>query len=120
MGPRKDLSTWDSPLVAEIAFAAARAAELRTVAATAGARRAPRAALERAARELLACRRATGPSWPPASWPATTRASALDAHGADLDAALAALADPRISSAVPEPSLRNLAPDLDLAALTSP
>ena len=46
------------------------------------------------------CRRATGPSWPPASWPATTRASACEAHGAELDAALGALTD---SAAVPEP-----------------
>ena len=41
----------------------------------------------------------------------------LEAHGVDLDAALGALAD---SAAVPEPSLRNLAPDLDLASLTAP
>ncbi len=63
------------------------------------------------------CRRATGRSWPPASWPATTRGERLQAHSADLDAALGALAD---SAAVPEPALRHLAPDLDLAALTSP
>ena len=41
----------------------------------------------------------------------------LEAHGAGLDAALGALTD---SAAVPQASVRNLAPDLDLAALTSP
>ena len=65
------------------------------------------------------CRRATGRSWPPASWPATTRRVRLQAHGADLDAALGALADSAAVSA-PEPHLRNLAPDLDLASLTAP
>jgi hypothetical protein len=38
------------------------------------------------------------------------------AHRAAHDAALAALTD---SAAVPEPALRSLAPDLDLAPLTS-
>ena len=51
-GHGKDFTTWDAPPVAELAFAA-RAAELRTVAAVAG-HAAPHAALERAARELLA------------------------------------------------------------------
>ena len=53
----------------------------------------------------------------------TTRELAADyplrrtaAHRADHDAALAALTD---SAAVPEPALRSLAPDLDLAPLTS-
>ena len=51
-GTAKDFTTWDAPAVAELAFEA-RAAELRTVAAVA-AHGAPHAALERAARELLA------------------------------------------------------------------
>ncbi len=50
-GSPKDLSTWDSARVAELAFAA-RGAELETVAAAAQSARGP--ALERAARELLA------------------------------------------------------------------
>ena len=51
-GTGKDFTTWDSPAVAELAFAA-RGAELRTVAAVAG-HGARHPALERAARELLA------------------------------------------------------------------
>ncbi len=51
-GAGKDFSTWDSPKVAEMAFAA-RGAELRTVAAAAGGAHSPDA-LARAARELLA------------------------------------------------------------------
>jgi 1,4-alpha-glucan branching enzyme len=114
-GTGKDLSTWDSPEVGPMAVAARRH-ELRTVAAAAGHPE-PRAALERAARELLAVQAS--------DWPfMVTRALAgdyprerLDGHGSGLDAALDALAD---SAAVPEASVRNLAPDLDLAALTSP
>ena len=48
-GHGKDLSTWDAPAVAELAFAA-RAAELRTVAAVAAARRSARRARARRAR----------------------------------------------------------------------
>jgi 1,4-alpha-glucan branching enzyme len=114
-GTAKDLSTWDSPAVAEIAFAARRA-ELRTVAAASvGAPGGP--ALERAARELLALQAS--------DWPfQVTRELASDyplervaGHRAAHDAALGALAD---SAAVPEPSLRNLAPDLALASLAGP
>jgi 1,4-alpha-glucan branching enzyme len=103
-GRGKDFSTWDSPLVAEIAFTARRA-ELRTVAAAGPG-------LERAARELLALQSS--------DWAfQVTRALAADyplervrGHAADHDAALRALKD---SSA-----LRNLAPDLDLASLCAP
>jgi hypothetical protein len=42
----------------------------------------------------------------------------MEHHGRELDAALAALADG--DAPAPEPALRSLAPDLDLAALTSP
>jgi 1,4-alpha-glucan branching enzyme len=114
-GDGKDFTTWDSPRVAELAFAT-RAAELRTVAAVAG-HGAPHAALERAARELLAMQAS--------DWSfMVTRALAADypvermrIHGAALDAALAALTD---SAAAPEPRLRGLAPHLDLAPLTTP
>jgi 1,4-alpha-glucan branching enzyme len=114
-GTDKDLSTWDSPAVAEIAFRA-RSAELRTVAAaTAGDPPGP--ALERAARELLALQAS--------DWPfQLTRGLADDypreriaGHAAAHDAALGALPD---STAVPEPSLRNLAPDIALASLATP
>jgi 1,4-alpha-glucan branching enzyme len=113
-GTDKDLSTWDSPAVAELAFGARRA-ELRTVAAAA-ARPKPQAALERAARELLALQAS--------DWGfMVTRALAADyplrrfeGHRAQHDAALRALTD---SASVPEPALRHLAPDLDLAPLTA-
>jgi len=131
-GVGKDLSTWDSPRVGEIAFAARRA-ELRAVAAAAGPAE-PRAALERAARELLAMQAS---DW---AFMVTRRLAGdypherLGAHEAGLEAALGALAGPAgqgrspgaggapevISAAVPEPALRNLAPDLDLASLTTP
>ena len=111
-GRGKDLSTWDGPLVAEIAFQA-RAAELRTVAAAAGAE-AGSSALARAARELLALQSS--------DWAfQVTRDLASDypqrrvrGHVAGTDAALAALKD---SAPVPEPTLRELAPDLQLASL---
>jgi 1,4-alpha-glucan branching enzyme len=115
-GAGKDLRTWDSPLVGELAVAA-RSAELRTVAAAAR-RSEPRPALERAARELLAMQSS--------DWAfMVTRSSAgdyprerMDHHGRELDAALAALANG--GGPAPGPALRDLAPDLDLAALTTP
>ena len=114
-GEGKDLQTWDSPKVAEVAFAMRRA-ELRTVAAAAAARE-PAAALARAARELMALQAS--------DWSfQVTRDLASDyplervaGHAAAHDAAIGALAD---SALVPEPALRNLAPDLDLAPLLTP
>jgi 1,4-alpha-glucan branching enzyme len=110
-GTGKDLSTWDAPAVAELAFAA-RGAELRTVAAAAAAGR-ERPALARAARELLALQSS--------DWAfMRTRDLAADypdrraaGHLAGLDAALGGLEDCA-------PGVRNLAPDLDLASLTTP
>ena len=113
-GTDKDLSTWDSPDVAEIAFAV-RSAELRTVAAastgTGGS------ALERAARELLGLQAS--------DWPfQMTRGLAddyplrrIEGHRDAPDAAIRALTD---SAAVREPSVRNLAPDLALSSLATP
>ena len=115
-GTEKDFSTWDSPAVAEVAFAARRA-ELRTVAAAA-AGGGERGALARAARELMALQAS---DW---AFQITGRLSAdypeqrLAGHSAELDAALDSLRD---SAAVqPDPALRNLAPDLDLAPLGAP
>lgn len=114
-GTGKDFSTWDSPRVAEIAFAARRA-ELRTVAA-ASVRHEPAAALERAARELLALQAS---DW---AFQVTRELSSdyplerVAGHAAQHDAALNALAD---SPSVPDSALRNLAPDLDLAPLLAP
>jgi 1,4-alpha-glucan branching enzyme len=111
-GSPKDLSTWDSARVAEIAFTA-RGAELATVAAAAQAGRGP--ALERAARELFALQSS--------DWAfLMTRALAADypvrrvrAHAEGLHAALRALD----SAPQPEPELRSLSPELDLAPLVS-
>jgi 1,4-alpha-glucan branching enzyme len=116
-GRGKDLSTWDSPPVAELAFEA-RGAELRTAAAAAdGHHEDSRAALERAARELLALQSS--------DWAfQVTRELASDyplrrvrEHAAGVHAALGALTD---SAPVPEPTLRALAPDLQLASLLAP
>jgi len=144
-GSGKDLSTWDSPGVGQMAFAARRA-ELQTVAATAGHAR-PRAALERAARELLAVQASDWAFMATRELAGDYPGERLQAHSANLDAALEALsgpAEPRadvqaeaggrampsergaggpaevFSRGVPDPALRNLAPDLDLASLTSP
>ena len=125
-GIPKDLTTWDSPRVAELAFAT-RSAELRTVAA-AGAvssgheagnggppRRAP---LERAARELLALQSSDWAFQVTRELAGDYPLSRVRDHGESLDAALAALEDSRL--AVPALALRNLAPDLDLAGLIVP
>jgi 1,4-alpha-glucan branching enzyme len=114
-GTGKDLSTWDSPAVGRLAIAARRA-ELRTVAAAAGHPE-PRAALERAARELLAVQASDWAFMVTRELAGDYPLERLDAHSAELDAALHALTD---SAAVPQASVRNLAPDLDLAPLTSP
>jgi 1,4-alpha-glucan branching enzyme len=114
-GRGKDFTTWDAPGVAELAFDA-RAAELRTVAAVA-AHGAPHAALERAARELLAMQASDWSFMVTRDLAADYPAERLRAHGAALDAALAALTD---SATAPDPSLRGLAPHLDLSPLTTP
>jgi 1,4-alpha-glucan branching enzyme len=114
-GDGKDFTTWDAPPVAELAFAA-RSAELRTVGAVAR-HGAPHAALERAARELLAMQSSDWSFMVTRKLAADYPAERMSLHGAALDAALAALTD---SAAAPEPSLRGLAPHLDLAPLTTP
>jgi 1,4-alpha-glucan branching enzyme len=114
-GAGKDFSTWDSPLVAELAFGA-RDAELRTVAAAAR-RHEPKTALERAARELLALQASDWAFQVTRELAADYPLERVRAHAGGLDAALSALKD---SSPVPEPALRNLAPDLELAPLVAP
>ncbi|HEX2072060.1 MAG TPA: 1,4-alpha-glucan branching protein domain-containing protein [Thermoleophilaceae bacterium] len=114
-GTDKDLSTWDSPRVAELAFAARRA-ELRTVAA-ASSNAAGGPPLERAARELLAIQASDWPFQVTRDLASEYPLERVAAHLAAHDAALGALAD---SAPVPEPSLRNLAPDLALASLAAP
>ena len=114
-GSRKNLSTWDSPRVAELAVAARRA-ELRTVAAAARATE-PRAALERAARELLAMQSSDWAFMVTRELAGDYPSKRMEHHGRELEAALASLGG---DGAAPEPRLRGLAPDLDLAALTTP
>ena len=114
-GTDKDLSTWDSPRVAEIAFAA-RSAELRTVAAACRGGE-PGPGIERAARELLALQASDWPFQLARELADDYPIERIDGHGAAHDAALGALAD---SASVPEPSLRNLAPDLALSSLATP
>ncbi len=114
-GRGKDFTTWDAPPVAELAFAA-RSAELRTVAAIA-AHGASHGGLERAARELLALQASDWAFMVTRDLAADYPAERVRAHGAALDAALAALTD---SAAAPDPALRGLAPHLDLSPLTTP
>ena len=114
-GHEKDFTTWDAPPVAQLAFDA-RAAELRTVAAVAG-HGAPHAALERAARELLAMQASDWAFMVTRDLAADYPQERMRLHADSLDAALAALTD---SAAAPEPALRGLAPHLDLSPLTTP
>ena len=114
-GEGKDLRTWDSPRVAETAFTA-RDAELRTVAAAALARE-PAEALERAARELLALQASDWAFQVTREQAGDYPVQRLADHAAAHEAALQSLHG---AGAVPDPALRNLAPYLDLAPLTSP
>ncbi len=111
-GRPKDLSTWDAPGVADIAFAQ-RGAELRTVAA-AGRARTGDPALAHAARELLALQASDWAFQVTYDLAGDYPRRRVQGHAEALDAALAALTD---SAAVPEPAVRNLAPELDLAPL---
>jgi len=134
-GEGKGFSTWDSPRVADMAFSA-RTAELRTVAATAGPVRSV-AALERAARELLALQASDWAFQEANELAAGYPRERVAGHAAAHDAALSALALGRPDEAqrrrecgreartgypagVPVPALRNLAPDLTLAPLLAP
>jgi 1,4-alpha-glucan branching enzyme len=114
-GRGKDLSTWDSPAVAELAFTA-RTAELRTVRSVA-LRHEPHEALERAARELLALQASDWAFMVTRELAGGYPLERVRAHAAAHDAALAALTD---SGVVPEPTVRGLAPYLDLAPLCAP
>ena len=112
-GTGKDLRTWDSPRVAELAFAA-RAAELRTVAAAAAY---SDASLMRAVRELLAMQAGDWAFQVTRELAGSYPLERVAAHAAAHDAALGALTD---SGHVPDPALRNLAPYLELAPLLAP
>jgi 1,4-alpha-glucan branching enzyme len=114
-GRGKDFTTWDAPPVAELLFDA-RAAELRTVAAIA-THGGSHAALARAARELLAMQSSDWSFMVTRDLAAAYPLERLRLHGSSLDGALAALTD---SATAPDPSLRGLAPHLDLSPLTTP
>ena len=114
-GAGKDLSTWDSPEVAELAFAV-RSAELRTVAAAARAGDG-HGALKRAARELLALQASDWAFQITHHMAGDYPRERVRAHAAALEGALAAVNG---SSERPvEAELRGLAPDLELSSLLS-
>jgi 1,4-alpha-glucan branching enzyme len=101
--------------VGELAVAARRA-ELRTVAAAA-VHAEPRAALERAARELLALQASDWAFMVTREMAGDYPRERVELHEGELEAALASLNG---SAPPPEPRVRSLAPDLDVAALTAP
>jgi 1,4-alpha-glucan branching enzyme len=115
-GKDKAFSTWDSPLVAEIAFAA-RSAELRTVAAAAGAR-AGDPGLERAARELLALQSSDWAFQVTHELAGDYPLRRVEEHTARLDEALAELARGTADASGAEPGVRGLAPGLDVSPLS--
>jgi len=109
-GEGKDLRTWDSPAVADLAWGNRRM-ELRLLRAVSGGLRGP--ALERAARELLA---AQSSDW--AFLDQRKQAGDYAYHRAtDHSQALLEAID---SGRATEPHLRSLAPDLSTASLLEP
>jgi 1,4-alpha-glucan branching enzyme len=113
-GTPKDLTTWDSPSVEELTWTA-RSAELELVRpCVTRAARAGSPALARAARELLAIQASDWAFLATRELAGDYPLERVRAHKAALDAALAALKDsPLVDQRGPEPSLRNLAPDLE-------
>jgi 1,4-alpha-glucan branching enzyme len=110
-GEDKDLSTWDSPEVADLAWGARRL-ELRLVRELAARTLTPERA-ERAARELLALQAS--------DWAfLDKRRQAGDYPFHRVTAHARAMLDSIHSAPAPAPELRNLAPDLSLAPLTAP
>ena len=117
-----DLSTWDCPAVGELAFSARRrelglvqaADAARPQAALAGR---PGAALERAARELLALQASDWAFLASRGLAGDYPRRRVEGHARAMEGALAAL---QHSAPPPEPRLRNLAPELDLAPLAAP
>ena len=110
-GTPKTMRTWDSPAVADIAFAQRRG-ELAVVAAATRLGRSGR--LERAARELLALQASDWAFQLSRDQAGPYPLERVRRHSAELHAALAA------GSPEPEPQLRGLAPQLDLTPLVLP
>jgi 1,4-alpha-glucan branching enzyme len=110
-GTPKTLRTWDSPAVAEIAFAQRRG-ELAVVAAATRLGRSPR--LERAARELLALQASDWAFQVTRDQAGAYPLERVQRHAAELYNALAP------DAGDPDPSVRNLQPQLDLSPLVLP
>ncbi len=110
-GEHKDLSTWDSPEVSDLAWGARRL-ELRLVRELSARSLTPERA-ERAARELLALQAS--------DWAfLDKRRQAGDYPFVRVTDHARAMLDAIHSAPTPGPELRNLAPDLSLAPLTAP
>jgi len=110
-GEHKDLSTWDSPEVSDLAWGGRRL-ELRLLRELAGRELAPERA-ERAARELLALQAS--------DWAfLDKRRQAGDYPFVRVTDHARAMLEAIHSAPAPAPQLRNLAPDLSLAPLTAP
>ena len=110
-GTPKTMKTWDSPAVAEVAFAQRRG-ELALVAAANHLGRSPR--LERAARELLALQSSDWAFQVTHDQAGPYPLERVEHHALELEAAL----DP--ARPEPDPALRSLAPRLDVAPLVRP
>jgi 1,4-alpha-glucan branching enzyme len=109
-GEAKDLRTWDSPAVADIAWAARRL-ELRLLRVLAGGL--PAGAACRAARELLAVQAS---DWAFLDQRRQAGDYPFERAVAHAEAALQAIDSP----ASTDPAMRSLAPDLSLAPLLEP
>ena len=110
-GEGKDLRTWDSPEVADLAWAARRL-ELRLLRAAVANGLAP-AAAERAARELLALQAS--------DWAFLDRRKQAGDYPYQRSTSHArALLEAIHSRQPPDPRMRNLAPDLSLVPLLEP
>jgi len=109
-GQGKDLRTWDSPSVADMAWAARRL-ELRLLRAL--DRGLPQAAAERAARELLAVQAS---DWAFLDERGEAGDYAFQRAADHAEAALEAIDSPPST----DPRMRSLAPDLSLAPLLEP
>jgi 1,4-alpha-glucan branching enzyme len=110
-GKPKTMRTWDSPQVAEIAFAQRRA-ELAVVAAATRLGRSPR--LERAARELLALQSSDWAFQVTHDQAGAYPVERVQRHAAELHAALADEGNAL------DPRVRGLQPQLDLTPLVLP
>ena len=110
-GEEKDLRTWDSPAVADLATAARRL-ELRLLRAVGGGLGEP--ALERAARELLAVQSS---DW---AFLDRRREAGDYPYRRSTDHARCLLEAIDCAVEPPDPRMRNLAPDLSLSPLLEP